>query len=80
MTGSMLATHGPASPSPATFDSAASFDADTRVGRVRPCMHADLVMLDGDVLAGGDLLAVSVARTIVGGNTVFEKETTETHA
>lgn len=58
----------------ATFDSAASFDADTRVGRVRPGMYADLVVLDGDVLDGGDLLNVIVARTIVGGLTVYEKE------
>src|SRR5205814_5508273 len=58
----------------ATFDSAASFDADTRIGRVRPGMYADLVVLDGDVVDGGDLLNVTVARTIVGGSTVYEKE------
>ncbi|MET0797648.1 MAG: amidohydrolase family protein [Rhodococcus sp. (in: high G+C Gram-positive bacteria)] len=62
----------------ATFDSAASFDADSRVGRMQPGMYADLVVLDGDVLDGGNLLAVSVVRTIVGGKTVFEKETEET--
>ena len=38
-------------------------------------MYADLVVLDGDILdADGDLLSVSVARTIVGGRTVFKKE------
>jgi predicted amidohydrolase YtcJ len=37
-------------------------------------MYADLVVLDGDVLDGGDLLNVIVARTIVGGLTVYEKE------
>jgi len=39
----------------------------------RAGMYADLVVLDGDVLDGADLLSVSVARTIVGGETVFEK-------
>jgi len=59
----------------ATLDSAASFDADTRIGRVRTGMYADLVVLDGDILdADGDLLSISVARTIVGGRTVFKKE------
>ncbi|AYJ48265.1 amidohydrolase [Rhodococcus sp. P1Y] len=62
----------------ATFDSAASFDADLRIGRVRSGMFADLVVLDGDFL-GGNLLQVSVVRTIVGGVTVFEKEQIETH-
>jgi predicted amidohydrolase YtcJ len=57
----------------ATLDSAASFDADTRMGRVRAGMYADLVVLDGDFLDGADLLGVTVARTIVGGETVFEK-------
>jgi predicted amidohydrolase YtcJ len=57
----------------ATLDSAASFDADTRMGQVRPGMYADLVVLDGEFLNGADLLGVSVARTIVGGETVFEK-------
>jgi predicted amidohydrolase YtcJ len=57
----------------ATLDSAASFDADTRMGRVRTGMYADLVVLDGDFLEGADLLGVTVARTIVGGETVFEK-------
>lgn len=56
----------------ATLDSAASFDADGRTGRVRPGMYADLVVLDGDVL-DGDLLEVTVARTIVGGETVHQK-------
>jgi predicted amidohydrolase YtcJ len=64
----------------ATLDSAASFDADTRIGRVRTGMYADLVVLDGDLLdVGGDLLDVTVARTIVGGRTVFEKEYRSTH-
>ncbi len=58
----------------ATLDSAASFDADTRIGRVRTGMYADLVVLDGDFLGGGDLLDVTVARTIVGGETVYEKD------
>lgn len=59
----------------ATLDSAASFDAETRIGRVRTGMYADLVVLDGDILdADGDLLSISVARTIVGGRTVYEKE------
>jgi predicted amidohydrolase YtcJ len=57
----------------ATLDSAASFDADTRRGRVRPDMYADLVVLDGDFLDGADLLDVTVARTIVGGETVYRK-------
>jgi predicted amidohydrolase YtcJ len=57
----------------ATLDSAASFDADTRIGRVRSGMYADLVVLDGDFLDGADLLGVTVARTIVGGETVYEK-------
>jgi predicted amidohydrolase YtcJ len=57
----------------ATLDSAASFDADTRMGRVRAGMYADLVVLDGDILDGAELLGVTVARTIVGGETVFEK-------
>jgi predicted amidohydrolase YtcJ len=57
----------------ATLDSAASFDADARMGRVRTGMYADLVVLDGDFLDGADLLGVTVARTIVGGETVFER-------
>lgn len=56
----------------ATLDSAASFDADGRTGRVRPGMYADLVVLDGDVL-NADILDVTVARTIVGGETVYQK-------
>lgn len=63
----------------ATLDSAASFDADTRIGRVRPGWYADLVVLDGDFLGGGDLLQITVARTIVGGTTVFRKDWIETH-
>jgi predicted amidohydrolase YtcJ len=55
----------------ATLDSAASFDAHARTGRVQPGMYADLVVLDGDFFAGAELLSVSVARTIVGGETVY---------
>jgi predicted amidohydrolase YtcJ len=58
----------------ATLDSAASFDADSRMGRVRAGLYADLVVLEGNVLDGADLLSATVVRTIVGGRTVFARD------
>jgi len=58
----------------ATVDSAASFDADSRMGRVRAGLYADLVVLEGNVLDGADLLSATVVRTIVGGRTVFARD------
>lgn len=58
----------------ATIDSAASYAADGRIGRVVPGYLADLVGLDRDPLGADGFRRNSVAFTITGGDVVFQRD------
>lgn len=57
----------------ATVDSASSFAADDRIGRLEPGYHADLVALDRHPLDDDGFRTNAVAFTITGGRLVYDR-------